>query len=82
MIKKTSKKNHLTTRRPAHASKNKQICPLFPERKCPQGTLASNACQVRINGDFDPVAYFKDLLVMYCAIYAEKNTKKNKTKVR
>jgi hypothetical protein len=82
MIKKTSKKNQQTARRSAHASKKWQICPLFPERKCPQGTLASNACQVRINGDFDPMAYFKDLLVMHCAIYAEKHAEKIKIGVR
>ena len=47
----------------------KTMCPLFPEMICPQGKKASEACEVRVNGDFDPVLYFRDELVMHCAIY-------------
>lgn len=50
--------------------KNKKVmCPLFPEMPCPQGQKASEACEVRINGNFDPVLYFRDELIMHCAIY-------------
>lgn len=47
----------------------KAMCPLFPEMACPQGKEASQECEVRVNGDFDPVLYFRDELVMHCAIY-------------
>jgi hypothetical protein len=63
-------------------SKKRQRCPLFPESECPQGKKASNACRVRINGDFDPVAYFKDLLVMHCALYAARQQKEIKSRVQ
>jgi len=48
------------------------ICPLFPEMICPQGAHASEECRVRVNGEFDPVQYFRDELVMHCAIYQNK----------
>ena len=45
------------------------MCPLFPDLVCPQGMKASQKCSVRVNGEFDPVLYFRDDLVMHCAIY-------------
>jgi len=45
------------------------MCPLFPEVVCPQGKKAREDCRVRINGDFDAVAQFKDLLLLHCAVY-------------
>ena len=59
-----------------------QRCPLFRDHVCPQGEKASNACQIRINGDFDPVVYFKDLLVMHCAIYNSQHQKENRKRTR
>ena len=47
---------------------SQQRCPLFPDMFCPRGPEASQACSVRINGDFDPVLYFKDHLIVHCAI--------------
>jgi hypothetical protein len=58
--------------------RKQQRCPLFPENICPQGEKASKACTVRINGDFDPIAQFKDLLVMHCAIAIEQQNKNSK----
>jgi hypothetical protein len=55
-------------------SKKLQMCPLFPDRVCPKGKKASTACSVRINGDFDTVAYFKDLLLMHCAIHVQQKS--------
>ncbi len=62
--------------------KKQQMCPLFSDNVCPQGKKSSNACKVRINGDFDPVAHFKDLLVMHCAIYINQQQKENQKKAR
>ena len=62
--------------------KKQPMCPLFPDNACPQGKKASNACKIRINGDFDPVAYFKDLLVMNCAINIRQRQKENRPRVR
>ncbi len=50
------------------SKKNQAKCPLFPDVVCPQGEEASEACQVRVNGEFDPVLYFRDELVIHCAI--------------
>ena len=51
------------------SSKKKPICPVFPDMICPQGEEMSKQCMVRINGDFDPMHYFRDHLLMNCAIY-------------
>jgi hypothetical protein len=58
----------------------KHICPVFPEMKCPQGSEMSDACMVRINGYFDPMADFRDLLLLHCALFQnEKQTRKLET---
>ncbi len=44
------------------------MCPLFPDEPCPQGFEASEACQVRIASGFDPVADFRDFLMISCAV--------------
>ncbi len=44
-------------------------CPVFPDRICPQGHEMSHECSVRINGDYDPMLYFRDHLLLHCAIY-------------
>ena len=46
----------------------RQMCPLFPDQPCPQGEEARKQCEIRINGDFDPVLYFRDELVLHCAL--------------
>jgi hypothetical protein len=46
-----------------------QYCPLFPDLICPRGPEAARECTVRVNGNFDPVMYFKDHLVMHCALH-------------
>ena len=66
---------------------NRQMCPLFPDKPCPQGKEAREKCEIRINGDFDPVLYFRDELVLHCALHqayehehpepAGKGTRKN-----
>jgi len=60
--------------------RKQQRCPLFPEKICPGGAKAGNSCKVRINGDFDPVARFRDLLLMYCAISIGRQQKERRTK--
>ena len=47
----------------------KHLCPVFPEMICPQGHEMSEACTVRMNGNFDPMADFRDHLLLHCAIY-------------
>jgi hypothetical protein len=49
--------------------KSENRCPLFPDLLCPRGEEASHACSVRVNGDFDPVLYFKDQLLLHCALH-------------
>lgn len=44
------------------------MCPLFPDVKCPQGQKAVDACQVRQDGDYDPMSGFRDYLYMNCAV--------------
>ena len=41
----------------------KHLCPVFPEMICPQGHEMSEACTV------DPMADFRDHLLLHCAIY-------------
>ncbi len=62
-------------------SENKKyLCPVFPDMLCPQGKELSKACMVRINGDFDPMADFRDHLLLHCALYQnEQQTKKLET---
>ena len=58
----------------------KHICPVFPDMLCPQGEEMSRACTVRINGDFDPMADFRDHLLLHCALFQnEQMTKKLET---
>jgi hypothetical protein len=45
------------------------FCPVFPDLICPQGKEMSDACSVRINGNFDPMLDFRDLLLLHCALY-------------
>jgi hypothetical protein len=54
------------------SKQQKAMCPLFPDVECPQGAAASKKCNVRVNGEFDPVLYFRDELIMHCAIYQNK----------
>ena len=49
-------------------SKQQPMCPLFDDVVCPQGEDAVEACQVRVNGDYDPMNDFKDYIFMNCAI--------------
>jgi len=53
------------------------MCPLFADQPCPQGKEASDACSVRVNGDYNPITDFKDLLVMHCAIHRANENKEN-----
>ena len=58
----------------------KHICPVFPEMICPQGGKISEACTVRINGEFDPMADFRDHLLLHCALFQnEEQSKKPET---
>ena len=45
------------------------LCPVFPDLVCPQGKEMSEACSVIINGNFDPMHDFRDLLLLHCALY-------------
>lgn len=53
------------------------MCPVFPDLICPQGQEMSEACSVRMNGDFDPIADFKDHLLLHCALYQNQQVSKN-----
>ena len=59
----------------------KDYCPLFPDMLCPQGKKSAEACKVRIEGDYDPMADFKDYLFMNCAIRRAREEKENKSGV-
>ena len=57
------------------------MCPVFPDLVCPQGEKMSKACAVRFSGSYDPMIYFRDQLMLHCAIYqsqVEKETGKRK----
>lgn len=58
--------------------KDKHQCPLFTDMVCPKGQEASEACSVRVNGDFDPMQYFKDRLILHCAIHRNQKRLANK----
>lgn len=60
------------------ASKNQPVCPLFPDTPCPQGTDAADACDLRLNSGFDPMADFKDFDFMQCAVYRAREEEKDK----
>jgi hypothetical protein len=55
-------------------------CPVFPDMICPQGKEMSEACTVRINGNFDPMADFRDHLLLHCAIYQSSSQAKKHAK--
>ena len=55
-------------------------CPFFPDLECPQGKEASESCQVRLSGNFDPITDFRDHLLMECAIYRNYQEKESKNK--
>ncbi len=57
-----------------------QYCPLFPDVICPRGMEAVKACEVRVNGNFDPVMYFKDQLVLHCALHRSQPEAKKATR--
>jgi len=57
-----------------------QMCPLFPDMPCPQGKEASEACSVRINGNYDPVNDFRDHLLMHCALHRNQQRLENEQK--
>ena len=59
------------------SSAKKQMCPMFPDINCPQGEEMSEACSVRINGDFDPMSDFRDYLLVHCAIYQSREKEKS-----
>ncbi len=44
------------------------MCPLFPDVVCPQGDEAADACNVRLQTDYDPMTDFRDYAFMNCAI--------------
>jgi len=48
------------------------FCPVFPDLICPQGEKMSNACTVRINGNFNPMENFRDHLLLHCALFQQK----------
>ena len=62
--------------------KKQAMCPLFDDVVCPQGKDAADACQVRVNGDYDPMNDFNDYVFMNCAIRRarEQNTKDEESK--
>ena len=59
-------------------NKKNVMCPLFPDVPCPQGKEAADQCQVRFEGDYDPVKDFKDYLFMDCAIMRAHDMDKTK----
>lgn len=60
--------------------KEEHPCPFFPDLECPQGKDASDSCDVRMRGDFDPIKDFRDHLLMECAIYRNYQEKESKNK--
>jgi hypothetical protein len=50
------------------SEKKRQMCPIFPDMPCPKGEEASHECAIRVNGEFDPMLYFRDQLVLHCAL--------------
>lgn len=50
------------------SKKQQPMCPLFEDVVCPQGQDAVDSCQVRLDGDFDPMSAYKDYVFMNCAI--------------
>ena len=57
-------------------TKEQSYCPLFEDVICPQGDDAAEACKVRLEGDYDPVADGRDYLFMNCAIRRAKEQEK------
>ncbi|MBA7524329.1 hypothetical protein ES705_16466 [subsurface metagenome] len=56
------------------------MCPVFPDLICPQGKAMSDTCSVRINGNFDPMANFRDHLLLHCALYQNQQYSDNFSK--
>ena len=55
------------------------MCLMFEDQPCPRGKEAADECSVRVNGDFDPMIGFKDLLVMHCALYRAEQAREDNT---
>lgn len=61
------------------AETKQNLCPLFPDVACPRDEEAVEQCSVRINGDYNPLHDFKDMLVMHCALFRAEQQKLNPT---
>ncbi len=60
-------------------SEKQAMCPLFPDVPCPQGDEAAEACTVRFEqANYDPVADFRDYLLMNCAILRAEQQREGK----
>jgi len=52
-----------------------KMCPVFPDLVCPQGEKMSAACAIRVSGNYDPMIYFRDHLLLHCALYQSQKDK-------
>jgi len=59
------------------SKKKIQMCPVFPDIPCPGGEEASFRCAIRINGQFDPMLYFRDQLILHCALHQSQEHKES-----
>lgn len=48
----------------------KGYCPVY-DLKCPAGQDASEACEMRFQGDYNPLTSFRDAEIEHCAIYRQ-----------
>jgi len=53
------------------------MCPVFPDLVCPQGEEMQAACTVRISGNYDPLLFFRDHLLLHCALYQNQKQEEN-----
>jgi len=55
------KKNQTSARRDG-------FCPVY-DIECPAGIEAANSCEMRFEGDYNPLTTFRDADIEHCAIY-------------
>jgi len=50
------------------SGKQENYCPVY-DIECPAGPEAAEACELRFQGDYNPLASFRDADIEHCAIY-------------
>jgi len=54
-------------------------CPVY-DIECPSGSEAAESCEMRFQGDYNPLTSFRDAEIEHCAIYRKDQADQNQDK--